>query len=109
MGWEMEDGQVFQIIIKGCLEAVHEQYVMPLTLAMGTLTAAVCRNPETAVEVAAALRQQAESCPNDVAGRTLLEALAGLAGGPVATDPAAVQSALRSHLRLIQGRPQKDD
>lgn len=105
----MDDGKVFEIIIKGCLEAVSEQYVMPMMLALGTLTAAACRNPEAAAEVAAALRQQAASCPPDVAGRTLLEALAGLAAGPASPDPSAVQFALRRHLRLVQDQPGQGD
>ena len=105
----MGDGKVFEIIIKGCLEAVSEQYVMPMMLALGTLTAAVCRSPEAAAEVAEALRQQAASCPPDVAGRKLLEALAELADGPGAPDPGAVQSALRGHLRLVQDQPSQGE
>lgn len=93
----------FEAIIEACLEAVHEQYAMPLTLALGTLTAVACRDPEVAKAVAATLRQQAASCPPDVAGRTLLEALAALASGPAPADPAAAAAALRTALRLIPG------
>ncbi len=97
------DRRMFEVIIEGCLEAVHEQYVLPLTLALGTLTAAACRDPDSARQIADALRQQAESCPPDVAGRTLLTALAGLADGPRPLEPDAVQDALRRSLRLIPG------
>ncbi len=92
-----------EAIIETCLEAVHEQYVLPLTLALGTLTVAACREPDSARQVAASLREQAESCPPDVAGRLLLQGLAELAGGPQPTEPAAVRDAVRKTLRLIPG------
>lgn len=92
-----------EVLIETCLEAVHEQYVLPLTLALGTLTAAACRDPDSARQIAAALHQQAQTCPPDVAGRVLLQGLAELAGGPLPPDSDAVQDALRSRLRLIPG------
>lgn len=92
-----------EALITTCLEAVSEQYVLPLTLALGTLTAVVCRDRETADAVAAALLKQAESCPADVAGRTLLQALAGLAAGTTSPSPDDVRNALRKSLKLIPG------
>jgi hypothetical protein len=97
------DRRKSEAIIEVCLEAVFEQYVLPLTLALGTLTATACRDRRMAEEISVALRQQAASCPPDVAGRTLLEALAALASEPVPSDPAAAAAALRKSLRLIQG------
>lgn len=92
-----------EVIIETCLEAVHEQYVVPLTLALGALIVVACRDPDAAQQVAATLRKQAESCPPDVAGRLLLQRLAALADGPRPTDPAAAQAAVRKALRLIPG------
>lgn len=92
-----------EVVIETCLEAVNEQFVLPLMLALGTLTAAACRDRETGSQIAAALRRQAASCPPDVAGRTLLESLAQLADGPASPDPAAAADALRRALRLIPG------
>ena len=97
------DAEKAEAIIETCLEAVFEQYVVPLTLALGTLTATACRDLRLADEIAVALRQQAASCPPDVAGRTLLEALAALASGPAPSGPAAAAAALRKSLRLIHG------
>ena len=98
----MERG-LAEAIIETCLEAVHEQYVLPLMLALGTLTAAACRDRESARQIAEALRSQADSCPPEVAGRQLLQLLAELAGEPMPPDPSAVRDALRSQLRLIPG------
>lgn len=92
-----------ELIIEACLRAVSEQYVMPLALALGTLTAAVCRDREMAAAVADVLRKQAESCPPDVAGRALLLSLAGLAAQPDGAAQGDVESALRKSLRLIPG------
>ena len=103
----MGDKEVFNILVKGCLEAVSEQYVLPLMLALGTLTAAVCRDPKMAEEVADALRRQAASCPPDVAGGKLLEALAGLAAGPLPPGPDGLEGVVRKHLRLVHSQNPK--
>lgn len=92
-----------ELIIETCLQAVSEQYVMPLTLALGTLTAAACRDREASDAIAAALLRQAESCPPDVAGRALLQSLAAIAGAPDAPAPGDVAAELRRSLRLIPG------
>jgi hypothetical protein len=100
-----------EIVIGVCLKAVNEQYIMPMMLALGTLTAAVCRDPVMAEAVSEILREQADSCPEDVSGRILLKALSELAAAPVPPDPVSVQDALRASLRLIQGGktpPKKD-
>lgn len=100
MGIEREEAEA---IIESCLGAVYEQHVLPLTMALGVLTAVACREQDSARQIAAALHRHAESCPPDVAGRVLLQSLAGLADGPLPPEPAAVQDALRSQLRLIRG------
>ncbi len=97
------DIEEVEAIIETCLEAVHEQYVLPLTLALRTLTIAVCSNPEIAPVVAEALRKNADSCPSDVAGRILLQVLAKSAAGPDGVGPDDVQDAVRKSLRLIRG------
>ena len=97
------DKEEAEAIIETCLEAVYEQYVLPLALALGTLTEVACRDRGHAAEIASALRQQAESCPSDVAGRVLLQSLAGLAAGPVIPASGDVQDALRKSLRLVPG------
>ena len=93
-----------EAIIEVCLGAVNEQYVMPLMLALGTLTATmVCRDPDAAPAIAATLRDQAESCPPDVAGRVLLQSLALLAETPRTQPTEDLRAELRASLRLIQG------
>jgi hypothetical protein len=96
-----------QVVLEVCLQAVSEQYVEPLMLALGTLTTAVCHAPEMAAAVAAALQRQADSCPADVSGRILLQSLARLADGTAPLDPADIQAALRTSLRLLQGGKDK--
>ena len=92
-----------------CLEAVSEQYIQPLTMALGTLTALACQDRTTAEAVSSTLREQAESCPSDVAGRIILLKLSELAAGPVSPDPGATSEALRNALRLIHGgKPNPD-
>lgn len=93
----------FEVALEITLQAVSEQYVIPLALALGTLTSALCQDPKTASAVADTLRTQAESCPPDVAGRALLQALAELASEPSPSGPAHVQNVIRSHLTLIRG------
>jgi len=92
-----------EALIAVCLDAVSEQFVLPLALALGTLVAATRRDPVLAQEVAAALHQQASSCAPDVAGRAPLQLLAELADGSRATDADAIRNALRKSLRLIPG------
>lgn len=93
--------QEAETIIKVCLDAVNEQYVIPLMLGLGTLTATLaCRDPDAAPAIAASLREQAESCPPDVAGRVLLQALAQLADAP---GTPRTPKEMRAILRLVQG------
>lgn len=85
-------------VVEACLDAVFEQYVNPLLLALGVLTAVISREPEMKKQIADTFGGLAESCPDDVAGRTFLEALADLARGPD-----AMRDAVRKALRLIPG------
>ena len=86
------------VIVDVCLRAVREQYVMPLTLALGTLTAVACRDPAQAQVMSAVLQQQAESCPDDAHGKWILQLLAEQAARPAPVDPAAVVAELRTLL-----------
>jgi tRNA threonylcarbamoyladenosine modification (KEOPS) complex Pcc1 subunit len=99
----------FEAILETVLQAVSEQYILPLTMALGTLTAEICHDPETAEAVADALHSQAKSCPEDVAGRAILLSLARLAAEPDASDLADVKNLVRSRLRLIHGQLSDQD
>ena len=94
-----------EAIVEKALEAVHAHYVLPLSLALGTLTAVASLDPKVAPEVARLLRSQADSCPEWVRGRVMLQGLAELAGATTpADDPSGT---LRARLRLIRGGPDK--
>lgn len=90
------------------MRTVSEQYILPLLLALGTLTAAICnRNEELSRSISDILRSQAESCrPNDdvtQGGWVLLEVLANIATAPTPSAPADLEEVVRNSLRLIKG------
>lgn len=92
--------QEMEKLLEASVELVIEEYVMPLTQALGALTMVVSRDPQQARELSEALRAHAENCPREVAGRKLLEALAELADGRVQPGPDVPQSALQRLLWL---------
>ena len=96
------------VLIEMCLEEVKKQYILPLSLALGTLTVAVCHDKDIASAVAGILRDQADSCPL-VPGKIILEGLAHLAADSDVADPAAVQKQLHSFLRLVPKREEEKD
>lgn len=91
----------FEQMLAVTLNAVNEQYILPLSLALATLTAAIARNPDSDLskQVSEALYQQAASTPVDVAGRQMLISLAELAAGQ--KDDEAIRNALRKVLRPL--------
>ena len=89
-----------EALIETTANAVCEQYILPLVLALGTLTTAVCREPELGHAVSSILRDQYESCPENIAGRIFLKQLSFLADPDT---PDEQKNELRTFLRLLQG------
>ena len=102
-----DDRLKFEAALEVTLEAVREQEVLPLLLALGSIAAAYTRN-STAQELAASLRAQAQSCPPDVRGRVYLQALADMLEAPSADPQALARTFARNGpgLRLVSG-PEK--
>jgi len=84
------------------MDAVLEQYVQPMTHALCLLTYVVSRTQD-GKWLAEQLRIQADSCPDDVAGKGILHALAEMAESPDAIPPNDVRKRANTSLRLIQG------
>lgn len=68
-----------EAIIESTLDAVHEQLLLPLLMALGTLTVELTKHPVQKEAISASLREQRDSCPADVSGRVYLDALYQLA------------------------------
>jgi len=94
-----------EALIATALEAVAEQRIFPLLLAIETLTRALCiREPDLAGTISSVLKSQAESCrQKDTAGYVFLEFLAERAADPASTLSPDPDSATRTFLRLIVG------
>lgn len=92
----------FEVALKVTMDAVLEQYVQPLTIAMSLLTYAVShkKDGEWLVDQ---LKVQADSCPSDVAGKGILYALAEMASLPDSFPTEDVQKRVNNALRLIRG------
>lgn len=92
-----------EAILDACADLVSEQFIIPLLLAMGTLTTAIAMDSPTKGEaMAQALKRQAQDCPD--AARAMLLSLAGLAAPDSSpTPPTSPKDAVRTALRLIQG------
>jgi hypothetical protein len=104
-GCRTVDRQEFEVMLEFLLKAVTEQYIMPLTMAVGTLAAAIAaRDEELGKAIGERLKEQAESCRrSDAAGWFFLLGLAGIVSDPQPTDPSSVEKAVRTSLRLIHG------
>ncbi len=81
------DQATAEAIIKTNLEAVQEQFITPLLLAMGTITLALSTNQELGQWVGKTLRMQVSTIPDDVAGKLLLQVLARAADGKDKMSP----------------------
>lgn len=95
----------FETVLSTILNAVQQQLITPMVLALGTLTVAATRDPIEAEWISSTLYSQAENCPPDLAGRAILLALAQLAqsGSSGAFDPQTLENSVREHLeRLIK-------
>jgi len=94
----------FEVALPIILGAVNEQYILPIVLALGTLTVALCHDPEIGRAVSRILQEQYESCPDDVPGRIYLSGLASLAD-PDEQD--ARKKDPSTFLRLVPGGDKK--
>jgi len=93
-----------EALIETCLEAVSEQCIIPLVMALGTLTEVICQDPEMADMVAKKFAKQAESIPGDVAGKAFLKVL-----GDIAARKVSEQTDLHNQLRLVWTNPKSLD
>lgn len=99
----MEEQEI-ENLIEANIDLLNQQYIIPLTLALGAITTVISRDPSQGSELAGLLRTHASNCPEEVAGRKLLEALAELADGRIQHEPGVPRSALQQLLWL----PRKD-
>jgi hypothetical protein len=91
-------------LIEVVVGELKNQYVLPLTFALATLTVAVChRDKELSEAVSEILKAQGEDClKNKAAGGVLLKQLANVASElPASAEDA--RNALRHSLRIVYG------
>ncbi len=94
--------EVFELVLKTIADAMKEQYVQPMTHALCLLTYAVAHRKD-GEWLERELRHQAETCPEDIAGKGILFLLAEMAGLPDSAPPDAVRTKANTSLTLIQG------
>jgi len=99
------DREEFEIALPIILKAVNEQYLIPIMLALGTLTVAICHDPVIAKAIHPILLGQYESCPKDIPGRIYIKGLASLANPD---EPDAQKKDPHTFLKLIQGGGRKE-
>jgi len=94
-----------EAMIETALKAVQKQYVIPLALALETLTRVLCvRNPDLSVTISDILKNQAGNCrENDAAGFVFLEYLAERAASPEKSLPGDGDIPLRTSLWVVDG------
>jgi len=92
----------FEASLEVTMNAVLEQFVQPLTNAMCLLTYAAAHKKD-GVWLADQLHGQADTCPSDVAGKGILNALAEMAELPDSTPPGDVRKRANISLKLIRG------
>lgn len=92
----------FEASLEVTMSAVFEQYIQPMTHALCLLTYAVSHKKDGAW-LSEQLRGQADTCPDDVAGKGILHVLAEMASLPDATPPAEIRRQANISLKLFQG------
>lgn len=101
------DRQEFEVALEVVMAAVKEQYILPLTLALGAMIEGFSTRER--VLMAEKLREQAKNCHQaDVAGGGLLDYLAEAALAPPPADPTYSEKAVRSVLRLVPKQDKND-
>jgi hypothetical protein len=92
----------FEAALEITMNAVLEQYVQPLTHALGILTFAISHQMD-GEWLAEQLQGQAETCPTDVAGKGILYLLADMARLPGSTPPGDVCKRANISLKVLRG------
>lgn len=93
----------FEVLLEVVLQAVNEQYVMPMATALISVVDAMrVTSPQAVALLAVQFERLARECPEDVAGRGLLALLAERAArAPTDDSPAPSGTDLRRRLRLV--------
>jgi len=96
------DQETVDLLIENTLKAVREQFATPLEVALCIMTLAYCYDKKKEW-----LRKYFErmiaTCPDDVAGRCLFEALANITSLPDPPEPGAAEKALNASLQMLSG------
>jgi len=100
--------QEFEVLLENVLAAVKELLIEPLVPAIHAVSVMACPDQESKRKLASDLRMHALNCPKDAFGRHYLEWIAEMLDSPDPTEPYDIHKRLRTSLRLISAKEDKE-